>query len=253
MPATPAEKDLNALPVISASTGSQLDWTVESDREWGSGLEGEAILTESTFDADLVPNMTSLTPSTSSESGRSPATESGSLSSNSTPNGSSPPAVDKEADPLPPIKPGRRLDVELQDLFGESRAGKVWRAAAYLYPDDVRIPTECAVSRLTDHGHRAFRSTSSHQARLLVNIRAEKPCSGPAGSSQAVCIPCWSGPSDSPRTSPPRAPRSIAQTYTSNSWISVENGRNHCTVWPSDETRITSGLSSCPPCDWIGS
>ena len=96
----------------------------------------------------------------------------------------------KVEDGPPAIKRGRRLDIELQELFGESRAGKIWRAAAHLSPADVRIPTQSARSLLTDRGDRAFLSTSSRPARRLLDIPAKNRPFGHAASSRAVCTLC---------------------------------------------------------------
>ena len=106
---------------------------------------------------------------------------------NGTLNGSSSPKVRKTPST---DKRGRRLDIELQELFGESRAGKIWGAAVHLSPADVCILTQSARSLLTDRGDRAFLSTSSRQGRLLVNTRAEKRSSGLAVSFQGVYTLC---------------------------------------------------------------
>ena len=152
------------------------------------------ILTECTFDTGLLSTMTTSASFQPSELLRGPATESSALSNgtlngmlngmlNGTLNGSSSPKVGKTPST---DKRGRRLDIELQELFGESRAGKIWGAAAHLSPADVRIPTQSARSLLTDRGDRAFLSMSSRQARLLVNTRAERRSSGLAVSFQDV-------------------------------------------------------------------
>jgi hypothetical protein len=154
------------------------EWTVKVS---GKQLESEMIPTECNFEADLVPIMTNLTPSISSEPASGPPCSNGIVYKSSSP---------KVEDGSPAIKRGRRLDIELQELFAESRAGKIWRAAAHLSPADVHILTERAVYRLTDCGDRAFLSTSSRPARRLLNIPAKKRPSGLAVSSRAVCTLC---------------------------------------------------------------
>lgn len=60
------------------------------------------------------------------------------ISSKVTSNGSSPPAVDEVEGPLSSVvEPGMQIDIELQELFAESRAGKIWRTAAHLFGPNV--------------------------------------------------------------------------------------------------------------------
>lgn len=202
-------------------------------------LESEMIPPVCTLEAILVPTMTNLTPSIYSEPVRGPGVASDSPCCNGILYQNSSPKVENGPSA---IKRGRRLDIELQGLFAESRAGNIWRTAAYLSPSEVHFLTEPVVGHLTDRGDRAFLSTSSRLARLQVNIHSEKQSFGPAVSSLAVCIPCWSGQSDSPRTFPPPARRSPAQVCTTSFLGSLENGPNHCITWPSGETRMISGF-----------
>ncbi|OBT40792.1 hypothetical protein VE00_08932 [Pseudogymnoascus sp. WSF 3629] len=74
-------------------------------------------------------------PSSESERGNSNALV-GHLngSGNITSNGSSSLVFETQENPLSPVARTKQLDVDMQELFGESRAGKIWRTAAHLSP-----------------------------------------------------------------------------------------------------------------------
>lgn len=81
-------------------------------------------------------------PSSESERGNSNALV-GHLngSGNITSNGSSSLVFETQENPLSPVARTKQLDVDMQELFGESRAGKIWRTAAHLSPAGVSTPT----------------------------------------------------------------------------------------------------------------
>jgi hypothetical protein len=60
-------------------------------------------------------------------------------SSAATSHENSPPSLTKEDDQFVLVEPAQRVYNKLQELWSESRAGKIWRTAAHLIPQNVGI------------------------------------------------------------------------------------------------------------------
>lgn len=197
-----------------------------------------------------IPDTMSLEPNSSSGSeGEASRGSIGPLSSTN----SSPGPVSPVEYPPSSIRLAWQLDVDVQELFSESRTGKIWRAAVHLSVANAGVSDGIAVCSWTDIADRASRNTFSHPGTQLVGIQTEKPNFGRAVSFLQACMRCWSGVLDFPSTSPHPIPRLTAQICMSGSLICVGYGPSHYTICHFGVTHTILDSSSCRHCERTGS